>query len=540
MTPARTICRVVAALAALVAGAKFVSFDPPPARPNIVLVIGDDHGWPYYGFMESPETVATSSGRVPVARVVQTPNLDRLAARGVVFTRGYATASLCLPSLQTLLSASGLHPGQWAERRRRLSSGLARGVPYSQQSRFYRTLPRELARYGYRSWEGGKMWEGAFDDAGFSDGTAKVANPINLGPDGQYFGREGWDPELCGSTRREDATLLCPALEPLREFLDGNRSSPFFLWVAPLLPHNPFNAPPPYRKAYRDLGIGERQVAYLANVRWFDELFGELVAELQRRRNGRDTLLIYVSDNGWSLDGRRVRGKGSQYDLGMRTPIIFSGLPGMVPARHDEAVSTSDIAATIIGYVGGARAPAGSRGRDLRRRIEGGRPVSRGVLVAEHGEAAIAVQLPWKYLRRKDGVEELYRIDRDPLERRSLAAEHPAVLAELRHSVDLYEETLFEPPADIEVVGRLLDERDVPMADVDLIFRTHDFERMATTDSGGWFALRGLPPQAGVLTAVAGVRELRWPGAPTLHPSFELTSVYLELRGVAEPPDAAD
>ena len=82
---------------------------PEVDRPNIVLIIGDDHGYPDFGFMGSP--------------YVETPHLDRLAAEGTVFTHGYNTASICVPSLRTLLT--GLYPHQFAARRRlRLRLGV--------------------------------------------------------------------------------------------------------------------------------------------------------------------------------------------------------------------------------------------------------------------------------------------------------------------------------------------------------------------------------------------------------------------------------
>ena len=74
------------------------SADPPP---NILFIIGDDHGWPYAGFMGDP--------------FVQTPRLDALASSGTTFSYGYSTASVCVPSLQTLLT--GLHPHQWILRK---------------------------------------------------------------------------------------------------------------------------------------------------------------------------------------------------------------------------------------------------------------------------------------------------------------------------------------------------------------------------------------------------------------------------------------
>ena len=66
-------------------------------RPNIVLIIGDDHGWPYYGFMGSD--------------IVQTPTLDELARTGTLFINGQVTSSICRPSLRTLLT--GLYPIQF-------------------------------------------------------------------------------------------------------------------------------------------------------------------------------------------------------------------------------------------------------------------------------------------------------------------------------------------------------------------------------------------------------------------------------------------
>lgn len=64
--------------------------------PNVVLIITDDQAWTDYGFMEHP--------------VIETPNLDRLAARSAVFTRGYVPTALCRPSLATIVT--GLYPHQ--------------------------------------------------------------------------------------------------------------------------------------------------------------------------------------------------------------------------------------------------------------------------------------------------------------------------------------------------------------------------------------------------------------------------------------------
>ena len=81
----------------LLAALALACADAPPAPPNLVLIIGDDHGYTDFGFMGS--------------EIVKTPRLDRLAAEGVVFRVGYSTASLCRPALRTLLT--GLEPMQY-------------------------------------------------------------------------------------------------------------------------------------------------------------------------------------------------------------------------------------------------------------------------------------------------------------------------------------------------------------------------------------------------------------------------------------------
>jgi uncharacterized sulfatase len=415
-------------------------------RPNVVLIIGDDFGWPYYGFADSPQTLTTTSGPVPVAAIVQTPNLDALAASGALFRNGYATASVCQPSMTTLLSASGLHPVQWDARR--VGSEPARGDGPTDDAGvpFDRTLPAELQRSGYRSWEGGKMWGGTFRDAGFTHGLATQRRPVLFGMPGSDFGRDRWDPATCGSTGDDTP---CPALDPLRDFLDEVDGEPFFVWFAPMLPHKPYDAPPEYKRPLARLGLARHEVYYLANVRWFDELVGELLRELDARRLRDDTLIVYLSDNGWGLGFQTVfgqgRGKGTPYDLGSRTPVMFSW-PGRIPAGdYPDLVLASDVPATILSYARVER-PPGSMGLDLRARLEGGAPAGRTEIIQHHlGDTVLA--RPWRFIRHADGREELYAIDVDPFEQVDRAAEHPRIVAEYRARAEAHLQALLAAPA---------------------------------------------------------------------------------------------
>jgi arylsulfatase A-like enzyme len=485
-------------------------------RPNIILLIGDDLSWPHYGFMESEITFSNGE---PVQQVVQTPSLDQMAAGGVVFEQGFSTSSICFPSLQTLLSARGDHWQQWLGLRGKIRAQ----VTYSElereerrENRHYETLPRALARLGYRTWAGGKLWAGTFEDAGFSAGTGDaVEGPPYYESDGRYFGRAGWATETCGSTAAAGST--CPALDPLRDFLDGPSDAPFFLWVAPMLPHTPYDAASAYREPFVAAGLNSEEVDHLANIRWFDEVAGELLAELAARGILDNTLIIYAADNGWGLGFQSAtgsgKGKGTLYDLGYRTPVIFYQ-PGQIPAgiRYPDLVSLADLPATILEYAGG-QVPQGSRGLSLKERVGGGAPTGRSELALyDHYYGSAIVTDTWRYLRFNNGRQELYRIDLDPFEDLDLAADYPAVLADFRtKSLDAYAE-LTAAPSTREVSGWLEDISGQPVPGVALKLHMDGRRYRTLTGEGGWFSFTGFSDSEELeLRAGPGVARLRSP-----------------------------
>ena len=88
---------LILALLGLIVGQGLMAADAAkPSRPNVVLIISDDHAWTDYSFAAHPHA--------------KTPNIDRLAAEGLIFTRGYVTTAICSPSLATMLT--GLYPHQ--------------------------------------------------------------------------------------------------------------------------------------------------------------------------------------------------------------------------------------------------------------------------------------------------------------------------------------------------------------------------------------------------------------------------------------------
>lgn len=399
--------------------------------PNIVLVIGDDHGYPDSGFMGS--------------LVVRTPNLDRLAEEGTVFRNGYSTASICRPMLRSLLT--GLHPLQWNARVDRLER---EGVQRSPAERIldFITLPRLLAGRGYASFQGGKFWEGTYALAGFDEGMQLHGDGVNDSGDGTPLGRE--------------------TLEPVLRFLDAHAGRPFFLWFAPALPHIPHDAPEEYRRPYLERGLALSAVAYYANVTRLDAVVGALRAELEERKLLDDTLLVYLSDNGWDQlpDVERIdllfdgpRGKGTLYDLGFRTPIVLRW-PGFVPAGvvRDELVSAVDLFPTFLDYAG-IPVPPNSPGHSLRPILEGeGRWPREAVVEAMTGvRGGVGPYEPrpergwfvrrdrWHYLWYEHAGEELYDVVADPREQRDLSREKKALAARFRHEIQLWRRNATAP-----------------------------------------------------------------------------------------------
>lgn len=410
-------------LAALLAGAD-------QARPNVVLIISDDQGWTDYGFMGHPR--------------VKTPHLDKLAAESRLFTRGYVTSSLCCPSLSAILTGRYPHQTRITGNEPPTPAGIAKGTRYRdpgflEQVRrlngFLQEQPRIpalLAAKGYRSFQAGKWWGGSFATGGFTDGMSH-GDPLR----GGRHGDEGLE-------------IGRKTLEPVTRFMDKCQSdgAPFFVWYAPMLPHTPHNPPPRFMDPQREGASSLPQARYLAMCGWFDETCGQLLRHLDDKGLRENTIVVYVTDNGWIQDpagpGYRSDSKQSQYDGGLRTPIMIRW-PGKVKAtKIEKPVSSIDIAPTILRAVG-IPAPDLLTGIDL---LDDGKVSSRGpVMGACFLHDAVDIEKPsasWTYRWMIDGDHkrilpnpktvakankpgrglgpELYKITSDPFEETNLNA----------------------------------------------------------------------------------------------------------------------
>jgi arylsulfatase A-like enzyme len=461
----------------------------PPKPPNVVLIIADDQGWGDYGFMGHPD--------------IQTPHLDRLAERSLVFERGHVTSPLCRPSLASI--ATGLHPHQHGvvandvDPERRAESD----APVVSAFQRHPSLIRKLTAAGYITHQSGKWWEGSFTDGGFTHGmTHGVPDRGGRhGDEGLCIGREG--------------------MEPVTRFVDSavEQQRPFFVWYAPFLPHTPHDPPEDILRKYRTPDRAENVARYYAMCEWFDRTCGELLEHLEQNELLDDTLVVFVCDNGWAPIDRETknppdwwpafapRSKGSPYEGGIRTPILFS-LPGRVePARSKELASSIDLMPTILRACG-VEPPEDLPGIDLldpgaRQRREAIFGASYSIHNMVPGDPTSTLQYrwclsrDWKLLLRSDGIDttpyrtvhewdqvpaRLYDLRRDPHERESVLLQHPEVAEALRERIESWlPESDLEPESRDTGAGAVLE---LPGLEVDFERGVVDVEAVVCLDAG--------------------------------------------------------
>ena len=438
---------VMAALSSALVAAESKSAGPPP---NVVLIVSDDQHWGDYGFMGHPH--------------LRTPSLDRLAAESLVFRRGYVPSSLCCPSLASLITGRYPHehgvvgndppdlPGvsrDSAAGRRAFAAGREQ---LTERLNEWPTLPRLLSARGYDSLQTGKWWHGDYARGGFTHG---MTTGERHGDKGLEIGRK--------------------TMQPVYDFVGRCRKAgqPFFVWYAPMLPHDPHDPPQDLIDHYASRTDSIHVARYWGNVERFDRSVGELLGFLDREGLSPNTLVVYVTDNGWiqSLDTPRYapRSKRSPHDGGLRTPIMLHW-PGVIEPRESDSLASSlDILPTVLAACG-LPLPAALPGLNL---LDAEAVTARKQLFGEcYAHSVVDLDAPsrgllwrwtvrnrWKLILPEAGAgdllagegrivteqsaaklargePELFDIRADPDESRDLAAEHPAVVGELRASID--------------------------------------------------------------------------------------------------------
>lgn len=345
----------------------------------------------------------TRADRLGCYRVhaTETPNLDRVAARGVLFERAYAHAPLTAPSHSSLMS--GLIPARHGVHHNG-SFVLPDDVP---------TLAEQFVRAGYRT--------GAFVSAfvldrrfGLARGFATYEDDVLGG------GRDRVDAEV-----RADVTV-----DRALSWLQRDDARPFFAWVHFYDPHAFYEPPEPFATRYRSR-------PYDGEIASMDSQIGRLLDAVSAR--GRPTLIAVVGDHGESL-GEHNEPTHSYYiyEATQRVPFLLS-LPGHLPQglRVDPLVRGVDLMPTLL-ELSGLPVPVDLDGRSLIPLLTGRSSASPGPAYIESYEPRLAwgaqelVGLRdgrWLYVRSPR--PELYDVDADPGALRNLAASRSQDLVSL-------------------------------------------------------------------------------------------------------------
>lgn len=420
------------------AGRPAAAAEPNQApRPNVLFIAVDDlNDW-----------IGCLGGN-PQA---QTPNIDRLAARGTVFSRAYCAAPLCNPSRTALMS--GLRPS---------TTGVYgndtdwRPIIAAKQTP---TLGAHFRTHGYYTAGAGKIYHGSFpasddwDDYG-RHGGKNLAPPKDAS---RGVGGITFAPVVGSDDEMVDYHTVSYCIEQLQKphdrplFLACGLHKPHMPWYVPQKYYDQFplasiqlpkmletdldDVPEPGRKLAGPDGDHQRILesgrwkeavqGYLAAHAFADAQIGRLLAAFDKSAYRDNTIIIFWGDHGWSLGEKLSWRKNTLWEEATRAPLIVVA-PGVTRAgsASSRTVDFMSIYPTLVELCG-LPVPAHLEGPSLVPLLKNpGAPWDRPAITTCHGPGNHAVRSEgWRYIRYADGTEELYDETADPLEWKNLAGD---------------------------------------------------------------------------------------------------------------------
>lgn len=407
-------------------------------KPNIIIMLADDLGWGDVGF----------NGR----STWQTPNLDRLAREGIRFARWYAAGTVCAPTRAALLTGKyGIHNGV---------TGNNDDLPRAEV-----TLAEALKRQGYATCLSGKWHHGRP-----RPGESSYVHPMDQGFD-EFFGftnaRAAWEhfPKKLWDGRAEKPVAgYADTLFTDRglDFIERHRDRPFLLYVAYTATHLHIEAPEAeiakHRGKFTEADPAKPlNATYAAMVTQLDHEVGRILATLQRLNLDQRTLVIFASDHGATFETNMFgttyyhdsnapfRGqKRTLWEGGLRVPGV-ARWPGRLPAgvTLGEPVHHIDVLPTALAAAGTQADPGWQvDGVNLLPWWEGKAPAPKRTLFwewrVEGANILAAMRGPMKLVVFPQQPPELYDVERDPAERRTLAPDQRPLVQELQKELQAW------------------------------------------------------------------------------------------------------
>jgi arylsulfatase A-like enzyme len=335
------------------------SFEKNAQNPNIILIVADDLGYNDVGFNGCKD--------------IPTPNIDRIAKAGVMFTSGHVTFGVCSPSRAGLLTGRYQYRFGYERNPLYVPSDSVMGLPLSEE-----TMADILGRSGYNSMLVGKWHLGAH----------KSLHPLKRGfkeffgflGGGHHYFPEKWDlqnPEDANGEGESYRTKLNRNYEVVEEkeyltdalsreavsFVERNKQKPFFLYLAYNAPHNPLQATEKYLNRFEHIKNPKRK-SYAALVSSVDDGIGKLLDKLKETGQIDNTIIVFLSDNGGpvsdnSSNNTPLRGqKGSVFEGGIRVPFVMQWNNQIAAnSTYEKPIISLDIFSTVLANIKGASKP---------------------------------------------------------------------------------------------------------------------------------------------------------------------------------------
>lgn len=440
------------------------------SRPNIVFVFSDQHRRDAAGCYGHP--------------LVQTPNLDGLAAAGTRFTRAYAAAPICGPCRSAMITGRTVaNCGALTHCHMKRDMGLP-------------TMGTIFREAGYATGAFGKVHaagENEENDLGFDERALRIYTPMSndyqhtIGLE-EFWKYASYMPEYRPASRPPPRNSYNPTNAPIElpeelifdrmvadrsvDFLERHRNQAFFLWVGLEKPHPEFYAPQRFhdlydpdhiplpgniwnsrlglpgtisdnptfpivtREAYTDHELRCCMAAYFANVSYMDEQVGRVLEAVDRLGLAETTIVVYSSDHGENLFSHGLVQKHCFFETAVGVPLVVrwpgTTKPGTV--RH-QLVSLLDLFPTFAEACG-LPIPDGVDGASLTPLIEDNRAIHEEIF-SEYYEAGTPERMirtgRWKYVHSHGDTHQLYDLETDPDENLNLVEqpEYATVCAEL-------------------------------------------------------------------------------------------------------------
>ncbi|RMD76520.1 MAG: N-acetylgalactosamine 6-sulfate sulfatase [Lentisphaerae bacterium] len=425
---------------------------PPMEKPNLIVIMADDLGYADVGFNGCKD--------------IPTPNIDSIAQKGVKFTNGYTSYSVCSPS------RAGFLTGRYQQRFGHERNPQFRpkdpnmGLPRSEM-----TIAGSLGKVGYICGLIGKWHLGAHPTLlplqrgfhyfyGFPGGghiylPQQLTNPdpFNV-PEGaeEWASYKTW--LLRNNTPVKPKQYLTDEFsDDAVRFVERNKDRPFFLFLAYNAPHTPLQATEKYLTRFAHITDKKRRT-YAAMVSAIDDGVGKLLKKVRELGLEKNTIIFFLSDNGGpepknASDNGPLRGtKGTPYEGGYRVPFAVQW-EGVIPHQvYDHPVSSLDIFATISAITNSpTRNPLD--GVNLLPYLTGQKktPPHEAIYLRMFDRKAHAVRVgDFKLLTWKNGeIKQLYNLKEDLGETRNVAQKYPEVTEKLETLRKAWDAQLIEP-----------------------------------------------------------------------------------------------